>query len=209
MDILREMSLRHMRLTREKALVSIDPMARVMYVVSGAAPVHIRCFSLDLLFEPVEFTINTKSVVRRCSSSNSNDNNYDSCYFAPKKAYLTESRNHLVLVGSTQVVAFNVRDFLIDVRMHPRPEYPLKPCAQLMADTAICDTFPCADNVLVLTEGALLRLCLNRSGNSAANTAEELARFRFTPTSRPLKVWAKTSSAYWVLFSDSSIKIFL
>lgn len=187
-DILRELTSRHMRLSHGPALVTIDTTAKVMYVVSGTAPVRIRCISLAAKFEPIDYHT---------------DKNYS---FAPKKVFLADNGKYIILVGNTCVVAFYVYDFMRDTNVRGDKKHVLK-SRILIKDITVCDCcWEYKDKVLILVKEALLRVNL---GNSEEKIPEEIAYFDSSVKYNPLKVFIMNSRVYWILFDDNSIEIIL
>lgn len=180
-DILRELSLRHIRLTQGPALATIDPLAKVMYVVSGIAPVRISCVSLTARFEPTDLVSNTV---------------YS---FVPKKLYLAVRGDYLVLVGNTYIVAFYVREFLRN-----STQRALK-SRLLMAGITVRDCCPHGNKLLILTDEALLRI---DPSDPEQRTPEELVYFGSDFKQKPLRLCVRESPlTYWVLFDNNSIGI--
>lgn len=179
-DLLKDMTSRRIRLAQGPALVVVDSVAKVMYVVPRVAPVRVHCISLALRFEPIDFAVNKAA-------------------FAPKKVYLADRGNYLVVVGNTQIVAIHVCDFLRD----PNAEdgHALK-SHNLIVGVNVCDCCPYRDSVLILTPEALLKVDLSVHKRVIP---EEIAYFSFEARRNPLKVFVKTPLCYWVLFDDNSI----
>lgn len=180
-DILKELSLRHIRLTQGPALAAIDPLAKVMYVVSGIAPVHISCVSLTGRFEPTDFISNIVYT------------------FAPKKLHLAARGDYLILVENTRVVAFYVRDFLRNSGKRTLNS------RTLLAGVAVRDCCPHENKVLILTDGALLRA---DPSDATQRIPEELVYFGSDFKHKPLRLCARGSpSSYWALFDNNSIGV--
>ena len=179
-DILKELSLQHVRLTQGPALVAIDPAAKVMYTASCAAPVRIGCVPLTARFEPTDFPTSP------------------SYSFAPKRLCLAGSGDYLLVVGDTCVVAFFVREFL-QSRGARAPE-----SRPLIANVTVRDCLPHRGKALILTNEALLRV---DPGSPEKTLPEELAYFGSDARCRPLRVCVREPPfACHVLFDNDTIE---